>query len=255
MDILKSKTNTQEQADTGRRSFMWKVGAGMSAVLAAAVPGVAKPVFGSDKRLKGNADSLSKQLARLESENSIRNLHRTYEDMLDRGMYSDVLNLFTDDAEVIFNGGVFKGKNRGITRLYCNRFPSGQTGRRIDPAPGFEPDEEQQREMLEVSTDGRTARARFTYSIQAGTPMESDSVLVKMARLQGEGIRKWREAGVYEISYMKNIEDGGWNIRKLEFNTLSRADYRPGRTDAKAISVPRFSNVYPKDPAGPDSLV
>jgi hypothetical protein len=253
MDTLKS--NTRKQTDAGRRSFMWKVGAGISAVIAAAVPSVAKPLLSNDKKLKGSVDSLSRRVAILEEEKSIRILHRAYEDMLDRRMYSDVPDLFTDDAEVIFNGGVFKGKNRGITRLYCSHFSSGQTGRRIDPAPGFELDEEQQQEMLEVSADERTARARFTYSIQAGIPMDSDSVLVKMARLQGEGIRKWWEGGAYELTYIKDAGDESWKIKRLEYRTLSRADHRPGRTDAKAVSVPRFSTVYPEDPAGPDRLV
>jgi hypothetical protein len=255
MDILKSKTNSQEQADTGRRSFMWKVGAGISAVIAATVPVIAKPVISSDRNLKKSVDCLSGKVAVLESEKSIRNLHRAYEDMLDRGMYSDVLNLFTDDAEVIFNGGLFKGKNRGITRLYCNHFRSGQTGRRVDPAPGFELSEEQQQEMLEVSNDGRTARARFTYSIQAGAPMDSDSVLVKMARLQGEGIRKWWEGGTYELTCLTDAGDGSWKIKRLEYRTLSRADHKAGRLYAKPISVPQFSSIYPENAAGPDKLI
>lgn len=255
MDTVKSNTeNVPKQTDTGRRSFMWKVGAGMSAVLAATVPAIAKPAFGSDKKLKTSVDSLSKQVAFLENEKAIRDLHRAYEGSLDKGMYKDVISMFTDDAEVIFNGGLFKGK-KGVKRLFCEHFSSGQTGRRIDPAPGFELSQDQQRETLEVAHGGRTARASFTYSIQVGAPIESDSVLVKMARLQGEGLRKWWEGGVYEVSYIKDIEDGCWRIKRLEYRTLSRADYRPGKSYAEPVCVPRFSKVYPKDSAGPDRLV
>ena len=255
MDTVKSNPdNARKQTDTGRRSFMWKVGAGMSAVMAAAVPAVARPLFGSDKRLNTGIDDLSRQIAALENEKSIRKLHRTYEDSLDKGIYSDVLDMFTEDAEVIFNGGLFKGK-RGVKRLFCENFSSGQTGRRINPAPGFELNREQQQETLKVSPDNKTARARFTYSIQIGTPIDSDSVLVKMARLQGEGIQKWWEGGIYDVSYVKDLKAGSWKIKRLEYKTLSRADYKPGMSYAKPISVQQFSKAYPGDPAGPDRLV
>ena len=255
MPNIKSDTDRhRKQADTGRRSFMWKVGAGMSAALAATLPTIAKPVFNSDKKLKMSVDDLSKQVAILESEKSIRNLHKAYEDSLDNGMYSEVPDMFTKDAEVIFNGGVFKG-NPGIKRLFCNHFSSGQTGKRIDPAPGFELSPEQQQDIIEVASDQKSAKARFAYSIQVGSPIDSDSLLVKMARFQGEGIQKWWEGGVYELSYLKDIRSGSWKINRLEYRTLSRADYKPGRSYANPIHVPRFLTVYPKDSAGPDRLV
>ena len=255
MDTVNSNTDdVREQTDTGRRSFIWKVGAGMSAVLAAAVPAIAKPVFSGDKKMKTSVDSLSRQVAILENEKSIRNLHKAYEDLLDKGMYNDVLNMFTDDAEVTYNGGIFKG-SRGVERLFCSNFSEGQTGKRIDPAPGFELNQEQLQDMVEVAMDRKSAKARFTYSIRVGSPMDSDSVLVQMARLHGEGIRKWWEGGVYDVSYVKDARDGNWKMKRLEYKTLSRADYSPGGSYAKPISVPRFSKVYPHDPEGPDRLI
>jgi len=255
MDNARSKTvSSLKQADAGRRSFMWKVGAGMSAVLAAAVPAVSKPVISNDKKLKGNVDRLSRQLAVLENEKSIRKLHQRFEYLIDKGVYSEVIGLFSDDAEVIYNGGVFRGKS-GVKRLFCGHFSTGMTGKRIDSAPGFHLNSDQQQDALEISPDMKSAKAGFTYSIQAGTPINSDSTLVKMARIQGEGIMKWWEGGVYELSYLKNTKDGSWKIKRLEYRTLARADYKPGRAYAKSISVPLFSNVYPDDPTGPDRLV
>lgn len=251
MDTLKS--DTRKQADTGRRSFIWKLGAGMSAVVAAAVPAMARPLTANDKKLKGSIADLSRRVSTLEDEKNITNLHRAYEDLLDKGMYVEAAGMFADNAEVIFNGGVFKGK-RGVTRLYCDYFSSGLTGKRIDPAPGFQLYPEQQ-ETIEVAGDGKSAKARFSYSIQAGAPIDSDSLLVKMARFQGEGIQRWWEGGVYELSYVKDTVDGSWKIMRLEYKTLSRADYRPGRSHANPISVQQFSAVYPDDPAGPDRLV
>jgi len=106
----------------------------------------------------------------------------------------------------------------------------------MPPAPGFELGAEQQQERVNVSSDRQSATAVFPYSIQVGTPIETESSLASMARLHGEGVRTWWEGGVYEVSYVKNA-DGHWIIARLEYRTLSRADYRSGRSYAKPMSV------------------
>jgi len=258
MNILKSKSKSGDslkQPNTGRRSFIWKAGAAMSAVLVTAIPGIARTRINKDTNLKAKVERLSKQVGLLEDENAIRSLHRAYENYLDSGKYGEIVNFFSDEAEVIFNGGVFKGKNSGVHRLYCSHFSAGLTGKKMDPAPGFQLNAEQREDIVEVAANRSSAKARFTYSIQVGAPIKSDLQLVKMARLQGEGIMKWWEGGIYEVAYVKNIKDGNWKIKRLEYRVLSKADYKPGRTYAKPISVPSFSKVYPEDQAGPDQLI
>ncbi len=257
MSILKPASKTgdiQDQPNTKRRSFMWKMGAAMSAVLASVVSGKSSSKISQDAGLESQIDSLSNQLGILEDENAIRGLHQAYENLLNSSRYEEVVNLFTDDGEVVFNGGIFKGKSRGVPRLYNERFKPGLSGKRIEPAPGFQPDVEQQPDIVNVAADRRTASASFSYSIQVGIPLISDSQLVQMARLQGEGIMKWWEAGTYEISYVKDSEESGWKIKRLEYRVLSKADYKPGRSHARPIAIPRFSKAYPEDPAGPDKL-
>ncbi len=90
--------------------------------------------------MKDQVDQLSNQLGIHEDTNAIRALHQTYESYLDRGMYEEVVNLFADDGEVFYNGGFFAGKERGVRRLYCDHFRAGFTGKKIEPAPGFELD-------------------------------------------------------------------------------------------------------------------
>ena len=259
MAILELKTGSnrgpkQPVNDQGRRSFLWKAGAAVSAVLASTMTGVSQPMADQDTGLKDQVDQLSNQLGIHGETNAIRALHQTYESYLNRGMYEKVVNLFTEDGEVILNGGVFKGKDRGIRRLYLEIFRPGLTGKKIEPAPGFQVSNEQQQETIEVAIDRRAASARFTYSMQVGTPIISDSQLVKMARLHGEGIMKWWEGGIYEISYVKDVKYGDWKIKRLEHRVLSKAYYRPGRSYARPISVPPFSKAYPEDPVGPDTL-
>jgi hypothetical protein len=257
MDTLKATSNPGDipKQQEGRRSFMWKIGAAISAVLVSTVPAMSRSRVNNDADLKAQIDQLSNRLGIHEDTNTIRALHQTYEFYLNRGMYEKVVNLFTEDGEVIFNGGVFKGKDRGIRRLYIEHFRHGLTGKKIETAPGFQLNTCQQQDVVEVATDRRSARARFTYSMQVGTPIISDSQLVKMARLHGEGIVKWWEGGIYEISYVKDVKYGDWKIKKLEHRVLSKACYRPGRSYARPISVPPFSKAYPEDPAGPDRLI
>jgi hypothetical protein len=140
MDSVKSLS----KPNTGRRSFIWKMGATMSVALASAVPGMSnhKPKQGSG--LDAEVDRLSNPLGILEDEKAIRNLHQTYQTYLDNGMYEEAVGLFAEDGEVVFNGGVFKGRKDGISRLYCDCFSSGLTGKKIGPAPGFEADSKQQ---------------------------------------------------------------------------------------------------------------
>ena len=258
MDTRKSTLNLGDipkQPDTGRRSFIWKIGAAMSAVLAYAVPAMSRPRVNNDANLKAKVDQLSNKLGIIEDENAIRKLHRTYETLLHDGMYEEVVNLFTENGEAVFNGGVFEGKNRGIHRLYLERFRPGLTGKKIEPAPGLQASSEQQQETIEVATDRMSARALFPYSMQVGSPMVSDSQLVKMARLHGEGIMKWWEGGIYEISCVKDVKYGDWKIKRLEYRVLSKACYRPGISHSRPISVPHLLKAYPEDPAGPDRLI
>lgn len=200
--------------NTGRRSFLWKAGAALSAGLAATAPGMAKT--------SNNDIDLKLKIARLEAEHGIRELHGTYESYLDSGRYAEIASLFTDNAEVIFNGGIYRGKNRGVSRLYRDHFSAGMTGRKMEPAPGFQIDAELLQVVIELSEDGKSAKARFPYSIQVGAPMNDDSVLVQMARLHGEGIRKWWEGGIYDITYVKDTNDGSWKIARLEHRVLAR---------------------------------
>ncbi len=258
MDTPKAMSNANnipKQPDTGRRSFMWKIGAAVSAVLATAVPGMSKLRINREEGLKARVDQLSNKLGIIEDENAIRRLHQTYENLLNNGRYKEVVNLFTEDGEAVFNGGVFEGKKRGLSRLYQDFFRQGFTGKKIEPAPGFQLKTGQQQDIVEVATDRGSARARFTYSMQVGAPIISDSQLVKMARLHGEGIVKWWEGGIYEISYVKDAKHGDWKIKRLEHRVLSKAYYRPGVSYARPISVPLFSKAYPEDPAGPDGLI
>jgi hypothetical protein len=247
-----SKSVDYAKPNNGRRNFIRKTGAALSAVVASAATGFSRSAPDPAAGLRDQIDRLSNRVGSMEDADAVRRLHRIYESSLDRFMYEDVVALFADEAEVVYKGGLFRGKE-SIHRLYCDHFASGLTGKKIEPAPGFEPDPAQQLDIVEVSDDRKSASGRFPYSIQAGTPMTGDSSLVKMARLQGQGVLQWWEAGTYEVSYVK--EGNAWKIKRLEYRVMSNADYKPGRSYARPMSVTNFSVTYPENPNGPDKLI
>jgi hypothetical protein len=237
-----------------RRSFIRKMGAGASGALAL----TAGLGIGNTEVEATTTDNPALRAALLasllEAEKALVKFHQAFEQALDKGLHEEVIGMFSDDAEVVFNGGVFTRRSHGVSRLYRDRFAAGKTGRRMEPAPGFELTADQLRDSVEVSPDLRSAKAVFPYSIQVGMPFETETSLAAMARLHGEGVRTWWEGGVYRVNYRKDAA-GHWKIRRMEYDTLSRADYRPGKSYAQPISVSRFATRFPADPQGPDDLI
>ena len=231
--------------NNARRSFIWKMGVGASAAVAS--------VAGAATAEAVPTDNLALRVALLEEEKVLRRFHQAFEQAMDKGLHAEVIGMFAEDAQVVFNGGVF-AHSQGVSRLYSEYFLSRQTGGRMAPAPGFELATDQQFDSVEVSADCRSAKAMFSYSIQVGMPIETESSLAAMARLHGEGVHTWWEGGVYKLNYRKDAA-GNWKIGRLEYDTLSRADWRVGRSYAKPIAAARFATRFPEDQQGPDTLV
>jgi len=236
---LKKLSDMNIKNNTGRRSFIWKMGAAMSAgVLASTVPAAAKSGKTDDPGTDKSVRELSEKHAILEAEKSIIGLYHTYESLLNDDNYGEISGLFVTDGEAVYNGGIFRGRDTGVTRLYTKQFRRGLTGKSVDAALGSK-----EGYAIEISQDHLSATASFPFAIQAGSPMVSDSVLVSMARLQGGGINKWRENGVCQLSLTRKGRVDAWMIKRLEY-----------LTESKSASVPAFTEVFPADPAGPDAL-
>jgi carotenoid cleavage dioxygenase len=180
------------------------MGVGVSAALVpAALPGVSSAAAAS-RTADDPAFDPALRAALLEEEKAVRHLHQAFEQAQDKGLHEDIVGMFAEDAEVLYNGGVFRTRDEGVSRLYRERLPAGKSGRRMEPAPGFELAADQQRDSVQVAPDRLTANAVFPYSIQAGTPIDSESSLASMARLHGEGVRTWWEGGAYHVTYRKD---------------------------------------------------
>jgi hypothetical protein len=256
MDTLKATSksiNSPKQPNTGRRSFIWKTGSVLSAVLASAVAGISKPRADEACTLKEKVDQLSNQLGIFEDTNAIRKLHHAYGYYLDKGAWEEIVNLFADDGKVYFNGGIFEGKDRGIRRLYIDYFGQGFTGNIYGPVQGFLLDQTQEQDVVDVAQDRKSAKARFHCLMQMGAKIVSDSPMMEMARQQGQGIVQWWEGGVYKNSYVRKGDI--WRIQRLDYRAIWQADYALGWAGAKPDYIRSFSKTYPEDPIGPDKLI
>jgi hypothetical protein len=227
-----------------RRSFLWKMGAAVSAVFASRIAGVAKPLTRED-HLQAQKTGLA------EDSDAIRQLQQSYGSYLDRGMHEEIVSLFAEDAEVHFNGGVFIGRDKGIRRLYREHFGPGKA-QAAGPVHSGLLTTPQQQDAVEVAPGGQSAKARFHRLVQASIRDTTEYPMMHLARQQGRDILQWWEDGVFENSYVK--AGGVWKIETLSYIPQGQADYAAAWSRARPAYVPPFSRTYPEDPAGPDRL-
>ena len=71
--------------------------------------------------LTARIEKLEHELAIQQDIHQIRRLQYTYGYFIDKSQYNEVVDLFADDGDVWFLGGIYKGK-AGVRRLYIERF-------------------------------------------------------------------------------------------------------------------------------------
>jgi len=164
---------------TGRRSFVRSVGAALSAATGS--------VLAASPGAEPSDIDIRSRLARLEDLDEIRRLHDTYVQHLNEGAQDDVVRLFAEGAHVEFS----------------------HTHVQTQPHP---------HNVIDVASDGLTASARFRCTVHAETDVGPDCPLVEMARLQGGGVVRSVETGVFENTYVR--ENEVWKIRRLSYRSL-----------------------------------
>lgn len=195
--------------------------------------------------LRAQVEQLSAELGRLQDVHAIRTLQHAYGYYLDKCLYDEVVDLFSDDGEVRFMGGVFRGKP-GLRRLYCDRFRQRFTRGYNGPVYGFLLDHLQLQDIVDVAADRRSARARFRCFMQAGSHESKTDVPPGMPS-------QWWEGGIYENDYVR--ENGVWKIRVLNYTAVYHGLYERGWAHTPAQFVPTFTTTFPQDPGGPDGLI
>src|SRR6202161_2962484 len=120
------------------------------------------------RSLEKKVEELAQQVGRLQDTQAVRDLQFKYGYYLDKCLYDEVVDLFTDDCEVHFIGGIFRGK-ASARRLYCDRFRKNFTGGHNGPVYGFLLDHLQLQDIVDVAADRKTACGRFRCFMQAGS--------------------------------------------------------------------------------------
>ena len=187
--------------------------------------------------------ALGRQVGILEDVNAIRHLQYKYGYFIDKCLYNETVDLFADDGEVRFMGGIYKGK-KGISRLYCQRFRGRFTDDVNGVVYGFLLDHPQMQAIIDVAPDRMTARLRGRSMMQAGRHVSVTA--------EGELPRQWFEGGIYENEYVK--EDGIWKIKVLDYNPVWHGMYDKGWAYMEPNAYPFASKTFPEDPLGPDAL-
>jgi carotenoid cleavage dioxygenase len=195
--------------------------------------------------LAARLDKVEHELGIQQDIHQIRRIQYTYGYLIDKCLYREVVDLFTEDCEVHFFGGIYKGK-AGAARLYIERFQKNFTHGNNGPIDGFLLDHPQHQDVVDIQPDGVTALARFRCTMQAGRHKDytGDNPM--------QGVRQWWEGGIYENTYKK--VDGVWRIHILDYAPQWHADYETGWAHTRPNYVPFLDKTIPEDPTGPDVL-
>jgi len=173
------------------------------------------------KQLLQRIDELELQVQTLRDENDIKNLQRIYGYYVDKGLSTQIADLFSDDATLEIAGrGVYTGIKS--IRAYMNSLPQLETGLLFDHM--------QLQPVIHVDPDGRAAKGRLRAVVQNGKYGESAI---------------WG-AGVYENEYVK--EEGIWKISKLHFYTTFYANYEDGWSRNTIPLFGELPNLPPDKP-------
>jgi hypothetical protein len=188
-----------------------------------------------EKRL----EELTNQVGILEDATAIRNLQHKYGYYMDKAFYEAIVDLFSEDCEIHFLAGIFRGK-AGAKRLFIDRFRAIFAGGMDGPKTGVLMEHPQLQDVIDVAPNRKTAKARFRYFMQAGTHYTTGKA------------HQWWEGGLYENVYVK--EGGVWKIKVLIPKMVYIGEYEHGWAYTRPQYVPFMSKTFPEDPFGPDEL-
>ena len=172
---------------------------------------------------------------------AIRKVQYTYGYFIDKSQYNEVVDLFSDDGEVWFLGGIYRGK-AGVRRLYIERFQTQFTQGHNGPRYGWLLDHPQLQMVITVADDRKTATVRGRSMMQAGLHESAEGQQ-----------RAWWEGGLYDNRYVR--EDGVWKISRLGYFPFWHGSFAEGWAKTPIDFIPMASKFYPEDPLGPDAPV
>lgn len=185
----------------------------LACVAAPAMAGPARAQAG-DARLSREIDRLSAEVDRLEAARAIKNLQRAYGYFVDRALWREAADLFTDDGTIELGAdGVYVGKQR--IHDYLKRLGGGREGLRY----GQLNEHMMLQPVVDVAPDGQSARARWRDWMMLG---------------QFQQHAEWGD-GIMENRYVK--DKGVWKIAAVHLFTNFVVPYEQGWARAKPAAA------------------
>ena len=191
-----------------------------------------QPALAQRGGIDAEIDMLTARVEKLEGTRAIRKLQRAFGYYVDRGLWGDAADLFTDDGSIeIGIDGVYVGKDR--IEEYLRRLHGGQEGLiygQLNEWVTLQP-------AVFVAADGLSATARWR-----------DQGMLGQYKQHAE----WRD-GIYENTYVK--DDGVWKIASLHLYVNFVVPYEKGWARLKpgeGLVQSETSRTFPPD-RGPTS--
>jgi hypothetical protein len=179
------------------------------------------------QNLDAGIDALTARVEKLEGTRAVRKLQRAFGYYVDRGLWGDAADLFTDDGTLeIGTDGVYSGKAR--IREYLKRLHGNQEGLiygQLNEWVTLQP-------AVFISADGRSATARWR-----------DHGMLGQYKKHAE----WRD-GIYENTYEK--QQGIWKIKSVHLYVNFVAPYEKGWARLKpgeGLTRSQASREFPPD--------
>jgi hypothetical protein len=122
------------------------------------------------------------------------------------------LGAATSQASVLPDAVLHAAEREAIQRLHSEHLARMQVN---GEAVTYRPRLTAQPDSVRLSMDGRRAQAVYHVEAETVTPLEGESTLVQMARLQGHVADRRVQAGRLEVEYSKQAAD--WRITSLRF--------------------------------------
>lgn len=190
--------------------------------------------------LEAQVAAMADRLGIVEDAQAIRTLQFAYGYFMDKCMFAEIVDLFADDAELHFMGGIFKGK-AGARRLYGGA--SGMNG----PEHGMLFEHVMAQDIVHVAPDRKTAQGRFRTFMQGGVHRSKAGAPPSIPP-------QFLEAGIYENRYVR--EDGVWKIAVFDYRVVYQCDFSEGWANAPdaPLMVREHRQTFPDNPAGPDAV-
>ena len=167
------------------------------------------------------------EIAAAEDLAAIKRLQRSYGYFVDKGLWADLAEYFTDDAVAIYPAGTFVGKASIREHLFRNvgGVPMGTVGlgeNRLYNHMNIQP-------VVHIDPSGTTARGRWRALATFGSVDRSAN---------------WAE-GIYQMQYRK--EGAVWKISKLDYYPGFGAQYAAGwAAPAPAAATPSAAASAPR---------